>query len=263
MNAKSCPIQARCVGSLLASPQLSPLFFGLTAEDGQLVIDADKFVCCQGSGVRFDAQLNAVRRCNLIQRRKLLEELLRYMQMCWPGFEVGNLNAVAKLMTNEAQAKWTAFLTGGRQAWAFRVDPYKGPSWLWAAAGANIWRKGGRSQVLSFSSPRFESMQISGYANPEIIFVEGIQKLIDPRRALILEEIIAHAYNANIRLVMEFTHEAAPAVDPEAGTHQRSFSTKGSLANRVARLKRQDPLLFLEPNTRSRLQSMCLSPRIS
>lgn len=258
-NKPSCIIKA------IENPSLNGILIGLHLSWQKVEVDKGFFPCCSGQGSReltnpatADSHLPLLGHCQLIQRRKRVERLLERYQKIWPQ--------ATKLPHNLSQARSAALLRklsdvikGYQSQCHISYTSRSEPSLLWSLAFACTWRFGIQSHVINFSQDPVDLIPPADtQQQTHALFVEKIDRLWDPRRAEALEALITYAYNANAYIWLELS-QPAPGTSPRPNV--RSYSGARAAFETLAQMREKPPLDFLDDDARSKLASLCHSPR--
>jgi hypothetical protein len=125
-----------------------------------------------------------------------------------------------------------------------RQEKEESPSFLWGVAAAAIWRYGLHVHMVTLG----KSLPLpdhDGLKKLQLILVEGVDRLWDPRQADDFEQVIALGDRGQLPVWIE--------IGGVEGGNKLPVGRRTAMRQRVEKLKQADPLSWLGPSARSRL----------
>lgn len=255
---------SRCVLQSIETPSLNGLAIGLRLQDGQASLDEDFFPCCHGSGRRdIDANPPAntmhpsQAHCSVKSRLHMVNELLSRYQYYWPETE-GWPHQLSPSRSAVILRKVSDVMKGFQPQAHVSYAKRQKPSLLWSLAQACCWRFGLPVHIACFNKEEHLLPAPEKQRSCQVLMIEKIDKLWDPRHAERLESVVSYAYNSNCLLWLEFL-QADENSSPQPNVP--SYSKTKAVLSRLQKLQKRDPLEYLEAHSHSKLMSMTHCPR--
>lgn len=267
--------QPSCVLAMLGQERLRGALPGLVLTDDGPVPAPGQLSCCGGRGIRFDADVSEAKRCDVRRRIERVRKLMYALRVVSEGkrdlaqeaasCDAVHLNAAVRRFAATARRDCDRGLAIPIGPEAVQPDGKRSVS-LWALAAAGIWRFGLDVQVLVLgrqSKGNFPAF-LTGAQAPQILMVEGVDRLWDPLLADEFEALVGYAYKSMLPLWIELVVRTGKgASDPASGEGAKSSvaSRPGLTAHawkkRLQSLRSQPPLHWLEADARSKLPDLC------
>ena len=236
----------------LENPNLNGILVGFQSDkDGNWSASENWPPCCNGTGNMLCN--NDVFRCDLKQRLKRVETLFDHLEM-----QTGqqSLPILAKWSQNhEFFINWLTLKRTIGYYFSQRNELRK-PGILWAYAFIAAFRFNIQTLVFRIEKRNFKFIEkhLQTELEPNaIIFIEQVDHPIVPESSLYLEQVISWAYNANLKMWLEF-----PSKAPKLNIRQIGKAEfLGRLQQRLTKHTNQKLDNWLDPPSISKMKSMC------
>ena len=222
--------------------------------DGKAELWEDDIPCCHKKELRTAFNVRGISVCDLSSRIKQINSILDQFEATWemkfPFYSERN-NKLLKIFTKNLREKNDKHLYKGF-AFNSKLDKQASPN-IWLMAIIGIWRFGCRAHVVTLGKKSAYPLLPTGDSFPKFMLVEQVASLRVPHVAYDFSVLVNWCEGAMIPLWFDVFNEnkTLSTKDP------RSLNTKKSYELRLAKYKNLPPLSWMEPDSLSRLKSVC------
>ena len=236
----------------LENPNLNGILIGYEQDQsGRYVLPKKWPPCCKGMGTYLRER--SVYRCDLRSRIKRVEDLFESMEIQTKFTKAPNFHDWNK--NHEFFLRW--LLRESPEGFSFNSrNKMHSPGILWSYAFLASYRFNVQCIVLRVERRNYKYIEkvLQLPLEPSaILFIEQVEHPVIPEAALVLEQVLSWAYNANLKVWLEY-----PNVAPTLNLRQIGKADfLGKLNQRLVKHTKQGLDHWLDPPTFSKLQTMC------
>jgi hypothetical protein len=221
----------KCFLQSLSDHRVAGRLEGLKVENGSLLLEKDKFGCCDGTGMAFAGPGELARKCHLRTRLQLasdfLADFLQHRSLDDAGTYSPGL--VDILPADEAQLRQWQY-SDETGAWSQASDT----DWqrLLSVGLAASWNYGLEAHIFAPHFPHSQlnaAMRFRHARSGQLMLIWGVRPLVDQHRLGELEQVLNHATKAGMKIWI-FAEPSAVAPSLKSGRMRMPRSYRAGIS---------------------------------